>query len=79
MRHGSLAIDSPDGAGGAPLVVAHRGAWRPAPQNSLEAFEDAVQLRVALLTLALEEREPEMVESVRLEGDSRQGELQAAS
>ena len=27
-----------------PLVVAHRGAWRPAPQNSLEAFEEAVQL-----------------------------------
>ncbi len=27
--------------GGAPLVVAHRGAWRPAPQNSLEALRDA--------------------------------------
>jgi glycerophosphoryl diester phosphodiesterase len=27
-----------------PLVVAHRGAWGPAPQNSLEAFEEAVEL-----------------------------------
>jgi glycerophosphoryl diester phosphodiesterase len=27
-----------------PLVVAHRGAWGPAPQNSLEAFEQAVEL-----------------------------------
>jgi glycerophosphoryl diester phosphodiesterase len=44
MRHGSLAIEGQDGKTGAPLVVAHRGAWRPAPQNSLEAFEEAVQL-----------------------------------
>jgi glycerophosphoryl diester phosphodiesterase len=44
MRHGSLAIERQDGGGGSPLVVAHRGAWRPAPQNSLEAFEEAVQL-----------------------------------
>jgi glycerophosphoryl diester phosphodiesterase len=44
MRHGSLAIERHDGGGGSPLVVAHRGAWRPAPQNSLEAFEEAVQL-----------------------------------
>lgn len=27
-----------------PLVVAHRGAWDPAPQNSLEAFERAIEL-----------------------------------
>jgi glycerophosphoryl diester phosphodiesterase len=44
MRHGSLAIGGQSGPGAAPLVVAHRGAWRPAPQNSLEAFEGAVQL-----------------------------------
>jgi glycerophosphoryl diester phosphodiesterase len=24
------------------LVVAHRGAWNPAPQNSLAAFEQAI-------------------------------------
>ncbi len=44
MRHGSLAIGGQGGPDAAPLVVAHRGAWRPAPQNSLEAFEEAVQL-----------------------------------
>jgi glycerophosphoryl diester phosphodiesterase len=44
MRHGLLAIERQDGGGGPPLIVAHRGAWRPAPQNSLEAFEEAVQL-----------------------------------
>jgi glycerophosphoryl diester phosphodiesterase len=44
MRHGSLAIEGQSDTGRAPLVVAHRGAWRPAPQNSLEAFEEAVQL-----------------------------------
>jgi glycerophosphoryl diester phosphodiesterase len=27
----------------AALVVAHRGAWNPAPQNSLAAFERAIQ------------------------------------
>lgn len=27
-----------------PLVVAHRGAWGTAPQNSLEAFEQAIAL-----------------------------------
>jgi glycerophosphoryl diester phosphodiesterase len=47
MQHGSLAISAPRGpagSGAAPLIVAHRGAWRPAPQNSLAAFEEAVQL-----------------------------------
>jgi glycerophosphoryl diester phosphodiesterase len=44
MRHGSLAIGGQGGPDAAPLVVAHRGAWRPAPPNSLEAFEEAVQL-----------------------------------
>ncbi len=28
--------------GGPALVVAHRGAWDPAPQNSLDAFEAAI-------------------------------------
>lgn len=27
-----------------PLIVAHRGAWGAAPQNSLEAFERAIEL-----------------------------------
>jgi glycerophosphoryl diester phosphodiesterase len=27
-----------------PLVIAHRGAWDPAPQNSIAAFERAVEL-----------------------------------
>jgi glycerophosphoryl diester phosphodiesterase len=44
MWHGSLAIERQGGENGSPLVVAHRGAWGPAPQNSLEAFEEAVQL-----------------------------------
>ena len=34
----------PRGAGTAPLIVAHRGAWGMAPQNSLEALEDAIAL-----------------------------------
>lgn len=44
MRHGSLAISGRGGRDAAPLVVAHRGAWGLAPQNSLAAFEEAVQL-----------------------------------
>jgi glycerophosphoryl diester phosphodiesterase len=28
----------------APLVIAHRGAWDPAPQNSIAAFERAIEL-----------------------------------
>jgi glycerophosphoryl diester phosphodiesterase len=32
-----------DRPGPAALVVAHRGAWRPAPQNSLAAFEQAIR------------------------------------
>ena len=30
--------------GDRPLIVAHRGAWGGAPQNSLEAFEEAIAL-----------------------------------
>ncbi len=33
-----------DGAETAPLVVAHRGAWGPEPENTLPAFEAAVAL-----------------------------------
>jgi glycerophosphoryl diester phosphodiesterase len=44
MCPGSLAIEGQGGPDAAPLVVAHRGAWRAAPQNSLEAFEDAIHL-----------------------------------
>ncbi len=44
MCHGSLAIGGQDGPDAVPLVVAHRGAWGLAPQNSLAAFEEAVQL-----------------------------------
>jgi glycerophosphoryl diester phosphodiesterase len=44
MRPGSLAIAAQGGRRAAPFVVAHRGAWRPAPQNSLEAFEEAIAL-----------------------------------
>ncbi len=38
----ALAERGPRSAG--PLVVAHRGAWEAAPQNSLKAFEAAVEL-----------------------------------
>jgi glycerophosphoryl diester phosphodiesterase len=46
---GPMAIGEPaDAAGDAsprgPLVIAHRGAWDPAPQNSIAAFERAVEL-----------------------------------
>ena len=44
MRHGSLAIGGQGGQDAGPLIVAHRGAWGLAPQNSLAAFEEAVQL-----------------------------------
>jgi glycerophosphoryl diester phosphodiesterase len=44
MRQGSLAIGGPASPGATPLVIAHRGAWGLAPQNSLAAFEEAVQL-----------------------------------
>ncbi|MGP0051998.1 MAG: glycerophosphodiester phosphodiesterase [Solirubrobacteraceae bacterium] len=37
-----MAVKRPPGA--AALIVAHRGAWGSAPQNSVEAFETAVLL-----------------------------------
>lgn len=44
MRQGLRAVAVPRGADTAPLIVAHRGAWGMAPQNSLEALEDAIAL-----------------------------------
>jgi glycerophosphoryl diester phosphodiesterase len=44
MRHEATAVAVPRGAGTAPLVVAHRGAWGIAPQNSLRAIEDAIAI-----------------------------------
>jgi glycerophosphoryl diester phosphodiesterase len=37
-----MTVERPSGADA--LIVAHRGAWGPAPQNSLDAFDAAVQL-----------------------------------
>lgn len=34
----------PRGADTVPLIVAHRGAWGMAPQNSLDALEDAIAI-----------------------------------
>ena len=34
-----------------PLIVAHRGAWGPAPQNSLEAFRRALELGADMIEL----------------------------
>ncbi len=44
MQHGARAAAVPRGGDAAPLVVAHRGAWGAAAQNSLEAFAHAVTL-----------------------------------
>jgi glycerophosphoryl diester phosphodiesterase len=44
MRHGASAVTVPRGADTAPLIVAHRGAWGMAPQNSLDALEDAIAI-----------------------------------
>ena len=44
MQHGARAVAVPRGGDAALLVVAHRGAWGLAPQNSLEAFDQAVAL-----------------------------------
>jgi glycerophosphoryl diester phosphodiesterase len=48
---GEFGRPAPRGRAGAadtpprgPLVIAHRGAWDPAPQNSIAAFERAVEL-----------------------------------
>lgn len=44
MQPGARAVAVRGGESAAPLVVAHRGAWGTAPQNSLEAFDAAVTL-----------------------------------
>jgi glycerophosphoryl diester phosphodiesterase len=44
MRPGASAVTLSGGAHTAPLVVAHRGAWGLAPQNSLDALEDAIAI-----------------------------------
>jgi glycerophosphoryl diester phosphodiesterase len=44
MQPGASFASLHRGAAGAPLVVAHRGAWGMAPQNSLEAVERAIVL-----------------------------------
>ena len=40
----SPAMPQPPPAAAGPLVVAHRGAWAAAPQNSLDAFQAAITL-----------------------------------
>jgi glycerophosphoryl diester phosphodiesterase len=44
MQHGDGAVAVQRRAGAGALVVAHRGVWGEAPQNSLAAFEAAVAL-----------------------------------
>jgi glycerophosphoryl diester phosphodiesterase len=44
MHHGASAAATPRSRGTPPLIVAHRGAWEQAPQNSLEAVREAAAL-----------------------------------
>ena len=44
MRQGACAVAVARGSKPASLIVAHRGAWGLAPQNSLEALEDAIRI-----------------------------------
>lgn len=44
MQHARSAAAVKRGKGTRPLVVAHRGAWEQAPQNSLEAVRQAAAL-----------------------------------
>jgi glycerophosphoryl diester phosphodiesterase len=44
LDHGATAATVPRGGGARALIVAHRGAWDQAPQNSLEAVRRAVTL-----------------------------------
>jgi glycerophosphoryl diester phosphodiesterase len=44
MNHGATAATVPRGGGSRALVLAHRGAWDQAPQNSLEAVRRAAAL-----------------------------------
>lgn len=44
MQQGARALAGQREPGTAPLVVAHRGAWGLAPQNSLRALDDAIAI-----------------------------------
>jgi glycerophosphoryl diester phosphodiesterase len=44
MNQGATAATVPRGGGSRALIVAHRGAWDQAPQNSLAAVQRAVEL-----------------------------------
>ena len=44
MNHGATAATVPRGGGSRALIVAHRGAWDQAPQNSLASVRRAVEL-----------------------------------
>jgi glycerophosphoryl diester phosphodiesterase len=44
MQHGATAAAVQRGGDTPPLIVAHRGAWDAAPQNSLESVERAIGL-----------------------------------
>jgi glycerophosphoryl diester phosphodiesterase len=44
MNHGATAAGGQGGGGTRTLVIAHRGAWDQAPQNSLEAVRRAAAL-----------------------------------
>jgi glycerophosphoryl diester phosphodiesterase len=44
MQPGAIPAPVPRGEGTPPLVIAHRGAWEHAPQNSLEAVRQAAAL-----------------------------------
>jgi glycerophosphoryl diester phosphodiesterase len=44
MKHGATAAAVQRGEGIPPLIVAHRGAWEDAPQNSLHAVRHAAAL-----------------------------------
>lgn len=44
MQLEARAVSAAGGVGVSPLVVAHRGAWNPAPQNSLSALQRAIDL-----------------------------------
>jgi glycerophosphoryl diester phosphodiesterase len=44
MTHGATAATVPRNGGSRPLVIAHRGGWDSAPQNSLAAVRRALEL-----------------------------------
>jgi glycerophosphoryl diester phosphodiesterase len=44
MPHGAPPVAAPRAADTPPLIIAHRGAWEQAPQNSLDAVRQAAAL-----------------------------------